>query len=132
MNCHVLVREGSHSGKFEINKIYLSDELKKPIEWIRVHHVPDHVYFNHAQHVHVGKVECSTCHGQVEEMHRVIQVSDLSMGWCVNCHRDTEVQFIDNEFYQKYELLHEKIKKGEMDMVMVEDIGGIDCMKCHY
>ena len=132
MNCHVLVREGSHSGKFEINKIYLSDELQKPIEWIRVHHVPDHVYFNHAQHVHVGKVECATCHGEVEEMHRIIQVSDLSMGWCVNCHRDAEVQFIDNEFYQKYEILHEKLKNGEMDMVMVEDIGGIDCMKCHY
>ena len=93
---------------------------------------PDHVYFNHAQHVAIGKVECQTCHGKVEEMDIVGQYAPLSMGWCVNCHRETEVKFADNDYYQSYEQYHKEIKDGTRDKVTVEDIGGLECQKCHY
>lgn len=108
------------------------DKIQGPIEWVRIHNLPDHAYFNHAQHVSVGKVECQTCHGPVEEMEKVYQHSPLSMGWCVNCHRQQEVQFDDNEYYKSYEKYHEQIKNGERQKVTVEDIGGIECQKCHY
>lgn len=105
---------------------------QKPIEWVRIHNLPDHAYFNHAQHVSVGKIECQTCHGPVEEMPEVYQYAPLSMGWCINCHRQTEVQFKDNEYYQAYEQYHEDLKSGKIDKVTVEDIGGLECQKCHY
>ncbi|NJN77849.1 MAG: cytochrome c3 family protein, partial [Saprospiraceae bacterium] len=92
----------------------------------------DHVYFNHAQHVTVGKVECQTCHGKVEEMEVVQQYSPLSMGWCVNCHRQTEVQFKDNEYYEAYQHYQKDLEEGNIDKVTVEDIGGLECQKCHY
>jgi len=107
-------------------------QIQGPIEWIRVHNLPDHVYFNHAQHVTVGKVECQTCHGAVEEMELVKQHSPLSMGWCINCHRKTEVQFEDNEYYASYEAYHEQLASGNKEKVTVEDIGGLECQKCHY
>lgn len=106
--------------------------IQGPIEWTRIHNLPDHVYFNHAQHVSVGKVECQTCHGKVEEMEVVAQYSPLSMGWCVNCHRQTEVKFADNDYYQTYERYHEELSSGARDKVTVEEIGGLECQKCHY
>jgi len=132
LNCHMVVREGTRSGRFEIEKIFTALERKKPISWIKVHNLPDHAFFSHAQHVGAGKMACQTCHGQVEQMDRITQVSDLSMGWCVNCHRDTKVQFHDNKFYEKYSDLSEKLNKGLIDSVTVEMTGGTDCMKCHY
>ena len=114
----------------------LTNEQKKtvqgPIEWVRIHNLPDHVYFNHAQHVSVGKVECQTCHGKVEQMEVVGQYAPLSMGWCVNCHRETEVKFADNPYYDSFEKYHAEIKDGSRDKVTVEDIGGLECQKCHY
>ena len=107
-------------------------QIQGPIEWVRIHNLPDHAYFNHAQHVSVGKVECQTCHGPVEEMEKVYQYSPLSMGWCVNCHRQSEVQFGNNEYYKSYAKYHEEIESGQRDKVTVEDIGGIECQKCHY
>lgn len=103
-----------------------------PIEWIRIHNLPDHVYFNHAQHVTVGKVECQTCHGQVQEMDKVVQHSPLSMGWCINCHRQTGIQFGDNAYYESYAKYHEQMKNGDRDKVTVAEIGGLECQKCHY
>jgi hypothetical protein len=132
LNCHTLVREGTRTGRFEINKIHDAVEKGQPIEWIKIHNLPDYTYFDHSQHVSVGKVTCQECHGPVEEMDRVKQVSDLSMGWCVNCHRDTEVQFLDNAFYDKYEQLHKELKEGKIDKVTADKVGSIDCMKCHY
>jgi len=114
----------------------LTNEQKKkiqgPIEWTRIHNLPDHVYFSHAQHVTVGKLECQQCHGPVEEMDLVEQHAPLSMGWCINCHRETEVQFKDNEYYDSYMKYHEELASGERDKVTVEDIGGLECQKCHY
>ena len=112
-----------------------NDQKKKvqgPIEWTRVHGLPDHVYFNHSQHVTIGKVECQTCHGQIQEMEVVKQHSPLSMGWCVNCHRQTEVKFNGNEYYDSYAKFHEELKDGTRDKVTVSDIGGLECQKCHY
>ncbi|MDH3648888.1 MAG: c-type cytochrome [Saprospiraceae bacterium] len=106
--------------------------IQGPIEWIRIHNLPDHAYFNHSQHVSVGKVECQTCHGPVEEMEVVKQWAPLSMGWCVNCHRDTEVQFASNPYYASYEQYHEELKAGIREKVTVEEIGGLECQKCHY
>jgi len=131
-NCHSIVREGSHSGRHQINKVVEAYEGGTPIEWIRIHNLQDHAFFSHAQHVTVGGIECATCHGAVEEMDRVRQVSDLSMGWCINCHRDTEVQFIDNAFYTQYEELQKKMKAGEIDRITAELTGGTECSKCHY
>ena len=108
------------------------DKIAGPIEWLRIHNLPDHAYFNHAQHVSVGQLECQTCHGPVEEMEVVYQYSPLSMGWCVNCHRQTEVQFAGNEYYEVYESYHEQLQEGTRDKVTVEDIGGLECQKCHY
>ncbi len=108
------------------------DKIYGPIEWARIHHLPDHVYFNHAQHVTVGEIECQTCHGPVEEMEVLAQHSPLSMGWCINCHRETEVQFKDNEYYASYTKYHDEIANGSRKAVTVEDIGGLECQKCHY
>ncbi len=114
----------------------LTNEQKKkvqgPIEWIRVHNLPDHVYFNHAQHVTAGGVECVDCHGKVEEMEVLQQHSPLSMGWCINCHRKTDVKFKDNDYYNSYSQYHEDLQSGKRDKVTVADIGGLECQKCHY
>jgi mono/diheme cytochrome c family protein len=109
----------------------------KPIEWIKIHNLPDHVYFNHSQHVRAGNVQCQTCHGDITGMDEVKQHAELSMGWCVNCHRDTKVNFNydgtkGNKFYSIYEKFHNDFKNGRMDSVTVKDIGGLECQKCHY
>ncbi|WP_299576148.1 cytochrome c3 family protein [uncultured Sunxiuqinia sp.] len=132
LNCHSVVREGTRSGKFEIAKVIDAVENNKPVEWVRIHDLPDHVFFSHAQHVNSGKLDCIECHGDVAEMDVLKQVEDLSMGWCLDCHRTKEVQFVDNKFYESYETLHEQLKSGEINKVTVDMIGGTDCMKCHY
>jgi len=132
MNCHVLVREGANSGKFEISKVVEAYETKKPIEWVRLHNLPDHVFFSHAQHVGVAKVDCKQCHGAVEGMDIMKQTSDLSMGWCINCHRETKVNFKDNAYYDNYLKLHDQLKGGGIDTIRAVNIGANDCMRCHY
>lgn len=132
MNCHVLVREGTNSGKFEIAKIIDAVENKKPVEWIRLHNLPDHVFFSHAIHVGVGKIDCEQCHGPVEEMDVMRQHADLSMGWCVNCHRDTEVQFTENGYYETFAKMHEELGIDDLKNIKAEDVGANDCMRCHY
>jgi len=141
MNCHKGIAEGPEYGTEEIAKIYAAvdwdvetqtyGDNPKPIEWVRIHNLPDHVYFNHSQHVVAGQVECQTCHGEVEEMDKVKQVETLGMGWCIDCHRETEVQFVSNDYYQIYKDLHEEVK-AHGKAVTVEDIGGTECQKCHY
>ncbi len=107
-------------------------KIQGPIEWVRIHNLADHAYFNHAQHVAVGQVACQKCHGPVEEMEEVYQYSTLGMGWCINCHRETEVKFNDNDYYKQYERYHQELKDGKRDKVTVADIGGLECQKCHY
>jgi hypothetical protein len=133
LNCHILIRDGTNTGRFEINKILTALDSAKLIEWIRVHRLPDHVFFSHAQHVGVGKMDCRECHGPVEEMHVLQQYADLSMGWCLDCHRTSNVNFLDNDYYgMTFQEYHDKIVDGRIESVTVAQIGGTDCMKCHY
>jgi len=132
MNCHNVVKQGRNSGTEEIAKIYKAIETGKPIQWIKVHNLPDHTYFNHTQHVNAGKVECESCHGDVISMDRIKQVQQLSMGWCIDCHRITEVQFTENAYYQKFTRLHDELESGQLNRVTVEDVDGTACSKCHY
>jgi len=143
MNCHMYIQEGPTYGKEEIGKIYAALDYnpetrtygknQKPIQWIRVHSLPDHAYFNHSQHVAVGKIECTECHGPIDSMEVVQQYSPLTMGWCIDCHRKTEVDYKDNKYYEE---LHKKFvndpsyKKG--DKFTIGSIGGLECSKCHY
>lgn len=124
MNCHSYVKKESP----EIQKLYKAIETGVPVEWIRIHNLPDFVYFNHQQHVKVGGVECQECHGPIEEMEVVYQHSPLTMGWCIDCHRKKEVDLKKNDYYLK---IHEKMK-GTEEVITVEKLGGLECAKCHY
>lgn len=132
MNCHLVVRKGKRSGTYEISKIISAWDNQKPIAWIKVHNLPDHVFFSHAQHVTAGKVDCAECHGDVAKMDVIKQVSDLSMGWCINCHRTKKLDVKDNAFYTQYRKLAEKLKNKDIDSATVIMTGGQECMKCHY
>lgn len=132
MNCHMIVREGTRSGKTEIAKLVKHFEEGTDIEWIRIHNLPDHVYFNHAQHVQAGQLDCAECHGKVEEMHILKQENDLSMKWCLDCHKKTNVQFINNDYYAIYKDYHKGLAEGIQDSIKAVDIGANDCMKCHH
>jgi mono/diheme cytochrome c family protein len=131
MNCHSGIPNvaGKTGVSPEIQKIYNAVETNTPIEWVRVHNLPDLAYFNHSQHVAVGEIECQTCHGPIQEMDVVSQYSPLTMGWCINCHRETDVNTKGNEYYDKLVKLHGETSKNPMK---VEDIGGLECSKCHY
>ena len=141
MNCHTYINEGP-SGKAEIQKIYdavgfdpqkgqyIEGYEQKPIKWVRIHNLPDHAYFNHAQHVVAGGLECQDCHGPIEEMDVVEQHSELTMGWCIDCHRQTEVQVANNDYYEE---MHANFKENHPDESFnVEAIGGLECGKCHH
>jgi mono/diheme cytochrome c family protein len=125
MNCHNAIRTDSKN----IQKIYDAIINDEPIQWVRVHNLPDLSYFNHAQHVKVAGIECETCHGNIKEMEVVQQISLLTMGWCINCHRETNVKVQGNEYYERVEQIHKEVSK---EPLKVEDIGGLECSKCHY
>ena len=141
MNCHTYINEGP-SGKAEIQKIYdavgfdpekgqyIEGYEQKPIKWVRIHNLPDHAYFNHSQHVVAGGLECQDCHGAIEEMEVVEQHAELTMGWCIDCHRQTEVKVADNDYYEE---MHAKFKENHPgEAFNVEAIGGLECGKCHH
>ncbi len=143
MNCHKAIQSGTNTGTTEIAKIYYAvgwDPNKMqytgethPIHWVKIHNLPAHVYFNHSQHVIVGKLACQTCHGQIQDMDQVYQYATLSMGWCVNCHRTTPVQFTTNKYYTSmFPKLDEELKSGKIKQVTVADLGGTECQRCHY
>jgi cytochrome c2 len=161
MNCHKAIQSyekgpklydaagNEINGTMEIQKLYKyagfdpanaakwNPSMAKSVEWVKIHNLPDYVYFNHSQHVHAGNVQCQTCHGPITEMDEVRQFSELSMGWCINCHRETKVNFnyndsTGNKFYSIYEKFHNDIKNHKMDSVTVKDIGGTECQRCHY
>lgn len=125
MNCHNTIKRESP----EIQKIYRSLENDEPIQWVRVHNLPDLAYFNHSQHTNVGGLECTNCHGEINKMEVVEQRSSLTMGWCIDCHRKTDVNTKDNAYYDKLVELHNKENK---EPLKVQNIGGLECSKCHY
>ncbi len=125
MNCHNFFKQDSP----EIQKLKTAYESKQPIKWVRIHNLPDHAYFNHAQHVSIGKVECQTCHGPIETMAKVSQHSSLQMGWCINCHRESKVDVENNDYYEQ---LHADLKERGKRSISVAHNGGLECGKCHY
>ncbi|RIJ33431.1 c-type cytochrome [Pontibacter oryzae] len=125
MNCHSQIKTESP----EIQKIYRAIERNRPIEWVRIHNLPDLAYFNHSQHTQVGGIECQTCHGPIQEMDVVYQYSPLTMGWCIDCHRETPLNTEGNAYYDKLVELHEESSKGAFT---VSSNGGTECSKCHY
>ena len=142
MNCHTYINEGrSDEGTQEISKIYaaigfdpetrtyIEGYQEKPIKWVRIHNLPDLAYFNHSQHVNVAGVECQTCHGPIEEMAVVEQYSPLTMGWCIDCHRETKVDTTNNYYH---DLNDNWIEKYHGEDITADKIGGLECGKCHY
>ncbi len=154
MNCHKNIAEvaegtqveyaGMVYGKTELDKeiqkiykaagwdtetlSYTGDE--RPVKWVRIHNLADFVYFNHSQHVTVGGLKCQKCHGPVEEMDEMYQHSPLTMGWCIDCHKETKVDLKGNEYYEE---IHAQLsKKYGVDKVSVAQLGGKECGKCHY
>ncbi|MFT4849386.1 MAG: cytochrome c551/c552 [Sediminicola sp.] len=112
----------------EENQAYTGDT--EPVKWTRIHNLPDFVYFNHSQHVTVAGIACQKCHGPVEEMEIMYQYSSLTMGWCINCHRETNVDLKGNEYYAK---IHTELsKKYGVDKLTIAQMGGLECGKCHY
>ena len=171
MNCHKMISE--YKGKYiepgkdkafydgEIQKIYSAvgwdpasqqyTGKTQPVEWTRIHNMPDFVYFNHAQHVVAGEnaiitsfnkknpeakidVVCKACHGQIDTMNVVQMANDFTMGWCIECHRTTEVDMTNGYNKEYFKNLHDKLKKqyGSGTKVTVAAIGGLECGKCHY
>jgi hypothetical protein len=155
MNCHKYI-DGTDGKTFEYNgKTYpMPEEIEKiykhldynketgtygdnptPVKWVKVHNLPDHAYFNHSQHVVAGQQKCQKCHGPVEEMDVVYQHAPLTMGWCINCHRETAVADKGNGYYEEFharltdELKEKYLKDGKLT---VAEIGGLECAKCHY
>ena len=150
MNCHKSISEVAETtATEEYSKEFYDGEIKKlydavgwddanqkytgetkPVKWVRIHNLPDFAYFNHSQHVVVGGIECQTCHGPVEEMEIMSQHSPLTMGWCINCHRETNVKVKDNNYYTK---IHEQLKKKYgVENFTAAEMGGLECGKCHY
>jgi len=144
MNCHKYVKASEkYNGKTspEIQKIYnaigydgdnmeyIEGYEQKPIEWVRIHNLPDLSYFNNSQHVVVGKVECQTCHGPIQEMDKVYQFSNLQMGWCIDCHRERGIDSENNDYYEE---AHKNMLAEGKDYITVAENGGLECSKCHY
>ncbi len=147
MNCHKSVYEYNGETTDKYNKAFYDAEIQKlyaatgwdgqnytgepkPVKWVRIHNLPDFAYFNHSQHVEVAGVQCQTCHGPVEEMEVMYQHAPLTMGWCINCHRETNVKVEDNAYYTK---IHEELsKKYGVDKLTAAQMGGLECGKCHY
>ncbi|CAM4278497.1 c-type cytochrome [Zobellia roscoffensis] len=152
MNCHKSIyqvadetleegkREYGVDYNKEIKKLYAAvgwdEENQKytgesqPVKWVRIHNLPDFAYFNHSQHVSVAGIECQHCHGPVEEMEIMYQYAPLTMGWCVNCHRETEIKVEGNAYYEK---IHTELsKKYGVEKLTAAQMGGLECGKCHY
>ena len=149
MNCHKSIYEYNGETTAEYSKEFYDGEIQKlykavgwddanqeytgetqPVKWVRIHNLPDFAYFNHSQHVSVAGIECQTCHGPVEEMEIMYQHAPLTMGWCINCHRETEVNVKDNAYYTK---IHEELsKKYGVEKLTAAQMGGLECGKCHY
>ncbi|SIQ97169.1 MULTISPECIES: c-type cytochrome [Chryseobacterium] len=173
MNCHRTISEynadhymepGKDKAFYdgEIQKIYAAtgwDPAKQqytgktqPVEWTRIHNMPDFVYFNHSQHVIAGEqaiinsfnkknpnnkidVVCKACHGKIDTMNVVQMANDFTMGWCIECHRTTEVDMNNGYNKEYFKNLHDKLKKQypqDGGKITVDAIGGLECGKCHY
>ncbi|MDI1316067.1 c-type cytochrome [Flavobacterium sp.] len=150
MNCHKSIAEvADTTATAEYSKVFYDGEIQKlydavgwdkesqsytgktnPVKWVRIHNLPDFAYFNHAQHVTVAGIECQKCHGPVQTYEIQKQFAPLTMGWCINCHRETNVKMEGNKYYDK---IHAELsKRYGVDKLTAAQMGGLECGKCHY
>lgn len=150
MNCHKNISEVSDTtATAEYSKAFYDGEIAKlykavgwdkdaqkytgktqPVKWVRIHNLQSFVYFNHSQHVTVAGVECQTCHGPVQTYEIQKQFAPLTMKWCIDCHRKTDVKMEGNDYYKK---IHEQLsKKYGVAKLTAAQMGGLECGKCHY
>ena len=150
MNCHKNISEVSDTtATAEYSKAFYDGEIAKlykavgwdkdaqkytgktqPVKWVRIHNLQSFVYFNHSQHVNVAAVECQTCHGPVQTYEIQKQFAPLTMKWCIDCHRKTDVKTEGNDYYKK---IHEQLsKKYGVAKLTAAQMGGLECGKCHY
>jgi cytochrome c2 len=150
MNCHKNIAEVSDTtNTADYSKAFYDAQIQKlydavgwdkenqkytgktsPVKWVRIHNLPDFAYFNHSQHVTVAGIECQTCHGPVQTYEIQKQFAPLTMGWCINCHRKTDVKMEGNKYYDK---IHSELsKKYGVDKLTAAQMGGLECGKCHY
>ena len=131
MNCHKQIWADSPY----LEPVRASFKTGKPLEWIRVHDLPDFAYFNHSIHVNKG-VGCSTCHGRIDQMPVVSQASSLQMEWCLECHRRPEnfVRPKEKVFDMEWRPPADQKQKG-LELVKTYRIQGADvltsCSTCH-
>jgi mono/diheme cytochrome c family protein len=150
MNCHKNIAAVSDTTATpEYSKAFYDGEIQKlydavgwdktaqkytgktrPVKWVKIHNLPDFVYFNHAQHVTVAGIECQKCHGPVQTYEIQKQFAPLTMGWCIKCHRETDVKMEGNAYYDK---IHKELsKKYGVEKLTAAQMGGLECGKCHY
>ena len=150
MNCHKVISEvAPETATEDFSKEFYDKEIAKlynavgwdattqsytgeeqPVKWVRVHNLPDFAYYNHSQHVTVAGIECQQCHGPVQEMEVLYQFAPLTMGWCINCHRETNVNLEGSGYYDK---IHEQLsKKYGVETLTAAQMGATECGKCHY
>ncbi|GAA4056877.1 c-type cytochrome [Flavobacterium chungnamense] len=150
MNCHKNIAEVSDTTATEdYSKAFYDKEIQKlykavgwdqstqkytgktePVKWVRIHNLPDFAYFNHSQHVTVAGIECQKCHGEVQTYEIQKQFATLTMGWCIDCHRKTDVKMEGNAYYDK---IHKELsKRYGVDKLTAAQMGGLECGKCHY
>lgn len=167
MNCHKQINGSTPEQAEKIKAIYAAAGWDgsqytgkvKPIIWNKVHVLPDHVYFNHSQHVTVGGIDCKQCHGDMKtqkETARVVPVSELNkiegnivltkptltMGWCIECHQEKGIA--EGPLEGKggyYDEIHRRLLNNDKSLynkyledgkVTVKELGGWECAKCHY
>jgi cytochrome c551/c552 len=172
MNCHKQVNGRTPEQQEQISKIYDAAGWNpegagkytgktKPIVWNKVHVLPDHVYFNHSQHIVVGGVDCKQCHGDMTKMSetaKVLSIAELNkvegnipltkptmtMGWCIECHGAKEIStgaITDTKKDGYYAEIHKRLLNNDKTLygkylqdgkVTVSELGGWECAKCHY
>ena len=171
MNCHKQISGSTPEQEKKIAKIYDAAGFipegggkytgkTHPIVWNKVHNLPDHVYFNHSQHVEIGGVDCKQCHGDmtqrvetakvqnIEDLNKVegnikLTKPTLTMGWCIECHQEKEVSMgpLDTKKDGYYDEIHKRLLENDKSLysdyledgkVTVKELGGWECAKCHY
>jgi hypothetical protein len=136
MNCHRAIRPNSD----KLAALRESYKTGKPIPWVKIHDLPDYVYFNHAAHVNAS-VSCVECHGNINHMEQVYQVEPLNMAWCLQCHRDPEARIRPRDQVTNLDWKPE-VKPGQTLEQAKRELGkklmadyhinpSVDCVTCH-
>lgn len=126
MNCHQFVKKDSPN----LTKLWESQKENKPIEWIRIHKIPDYAFFNHSAHLNAG-VGCVECHGRIDQMVQVRQMQPLSMGWCLECHRNPEPHLRPKDRVTQMDFKPTDEDKREAHQAAAKLSPPLHCSGCH-